>query len=457
MTVSGGLPLQNEPISQLPTAGTLTGAELVPVVQNGVTVQTTAALINTIPVAGGAVPTSRQINTSPPLHGGGPLTGDLTLTIDTTGITISVAQITGVLPIANGGTGTAIPSLVAGTGISISGSWPNQTVTNTSVTGGTVQSIVAGTGLSGGTITTTGTIALAAIAGATVLGNSSGGSAVPSSTTITAMLDAAFGTTQGSVLVRTGSAWVLLPPGSVGQFLGANGAGANLAWSAAGAGSVTSVATGTGLTGGPITTTGTIALANTAVVAGSYTLASITVDAQGRLTAASSGSGAVSSITAGTGLSGGTITTTGTIALANTAVTPAAYTLMNATVDAQGRITAASSTANVAIKTQATQWSGAQVNGAAPVTLIDASSTPWDMSAGNTFIWTLGGNHTLANPTSSVSGGSGVIYIDQAGNTASFGANIKVVGTIPPTGQSIAGYYINGSNVTIVVGGLTGF
>lgn len=36
---------------------------------------------------------------------------------------------------ANGGTGTSTPSLVAGTGISISGSFPNQTVTST-VTGG---------------------------------------------------------------------------------------------------------------------------------------------------------------------------------------------------------------------------------------------------------------------------------------------------------------------------------
>jgi hypothetical protein len=185
-----------------------------------------------------------------------------------TGLPLSTG-VTGLLPVANGGTGTATPALVAGTNVTISGTWPNQTI---NASGGGGGGDVTGPGSSTDNAvarfdSTTGKI----IQNSGVVINDSG------EVTVGVWKGTEVGLSYGGTGASSASQarGNILPSysGNAGKVLAVNVGATDAEWIAAGgSGTVTSVAVSggtTGLTtsGGPITAAGTITLAGTLAVA----------------------------------------------------------------------------------------------------------------------------------------------------------------------------------------------
>lgn len=119
---------------------------------------------------------------------GTPASGVLT---NVTGLPLTTG-VTGILPVANGGTGTASPGLVPGTNVTITGTWPNQTVAASGGGGGCATSGSAGQILtdngSGGCtsnapVTISGSVIRTAVSGTTAGGVQFGQGTAPSAGT----------------------------------------------------------------------------------------------------------------------------------------------------------------------------------------------------------------------------------------------------------------------------------
>jgi fibronectin-binding autotransporter adhesin len=345
----------------------------------------TFAAGQTFPGAGGSGTVS-SVATGAGLTGG-PITSSGTITIPSAGVTNAMLANNSITVTAGSGLSGGGPVALGGT----------ITLTNTAPSsGGTVTSVASGTGLSGGPITGSGTLSLNTsytdarylqLAGGTLTGGLAGttgafsgavteaGAVLPGTGTATAskgfisnpfdLQTSSFSSSTSKAVTQdfrwqaeptandTGS-----PSGSLNLLFGSNGtspaetgfsiasngvvtfAGAQtFPGAGGGSGTVTSINTGAGLTGGPITGSGTISIPSAGVTNAMLANPSITVTAGSGLSGGGtvalggtitltnsslSSGGTVTSIATGTGLTGGPITSTGTLSL-NTTFTDKRY------------------------------------------------------------------------------------------------------------------------------------
>jgi len=335
-------------ILQLPAAGAITGTESVPIVQNGVTVQTTTGAIASAP---SQVYTYLTVNQTPQLPNSRYVGA-------TNGLVLTDGGAQGLFNIST--TGALLSLVNSGTGIQVKTS-------STAITGRSIAiansglSVTNGDGIAGDpTLSLTGqalNLANASFNGFMVLSTSG---AVTSTTLVGTTNQIGITNTNGvgnpvftiaDNAIFPGTGAVTVPIGTTGQrpsspvsgmirFDTTDGAYygfASGAWRQFSlSGGVTQIDTGTGLTGGPITGVGTISIANTAVTAGSYgsstQVGTFTVNAQGQLTAAANVAISATAIGAVTTVNGtaNEITSTGTTTV--TLSLPSALTFTGKTI-----------------------------------------------------------------------------------------------------------------------------
>jgi hypothetical protein len=324
-------------ILQLPTASALTGTESVPVVQNGVTVQTTTGAISgagalnypflTVSSTAGLTQ-ARYLATGSGLsvtdNGAGS-----TLQINLTGAVQSLDNASNGLLVKTGTTTVSNTTIAVGSGLTIA----NPDATTGSPTIGLNSVLQNFASLSGAGIlaingTSVGPFTLQGVSNQIAITNGNASAGTP--TVGLANNPVLPGTSSMTFPIGGTSARPGTPVNGMFRYnsdLGLFEGYANGVWGSVTTGSgVTSIATGTGLTGGPITSTGTISIDTTVVatLTGTQTLTNKTI----------SGSSNTLSNIGNSSLTNSSITLgTTNIALGGTSLTPAGLTSVTVTQD----------------------------------------------------------------------------------------------------------------------------
>jgi len=476
--------MPNVQITQLPTAGPITGTESVPIVQNGQTVQTTTGAIAASP---SQTQTFLTLNQEPTLINSRYLSSG-------TGIGLTDAGAQSYLQISlNGASGsleTALNGIIAKTN-------SNTVAGRTLTASGSGLSITNGSGVSGNP-----TFSLTGIVGALAIMPTPGLVAARDSSTVSPV--AITGTTNqisvangngfsgnptiaiadNPVIPGTGAMTVPVgttaqqPGGSAGQFRYDSTMDAFYGYSAGAwrqfslTGGVTQVNTGTGLTGGPITSTGTISIANTGVTAATYGSATesaqIAVNAQGQITSASNvtitpgGIGAVASVSGtaneitATGTTNVTLSLPSALTFTGKTVTGGTFNMTAATVgsDTVATLTATQTLTNKTMSGASNTFSNIP-NSALTNSSITIGSTA--VSLGSTLSTLTGTSISGSTNTLSNIGNSSLTNsaITINGSSVSLGGSITVTATASNAltiGTGLSGTSYNGSTpVTIAI------
>ena len=466
--------MANVQITNLPSAGAITGTEAVPIVQNGVTVQTTTSAISSSPNqtqtfltvnAEATLANSRYVGVGSGLQitDGG---AQSLLQINLTG----AAQALGTL--GNGFVVKTSASTLANRNIAVTGS--GLAVTNGDGQSGNPVVALAGLPLSLSQMIGTGLVAMNAsttLAPVTIVGTTdqisvANGNASAGNPTIAISSNPVLPGVAGvSLPSGTTANRAVSPPNGTIRYNTDNstleGYTAN-AWNSIAAGlGVTAVTAGTGLDvgagpQGTITSTGTLNLANTAVTAASYGSATdvgtFTVNAQGQLTAAANVAISAVSIGAVTAVNGtaNEITSTGTSTV--TLSLPNALTFTGKTVtDGTFNMTSATVGADtVTTNTAAQTLTNKTISGATNTlsNIGNASLTNSSVTYNGVTV-ALGASGTItANTTNPLTIGTGLSGTSYNGSSAVTIAIDSTVATLTGT-QTLTNKTISGSNNTL--------